>query len=110
MRNMTPVILALRGLSAVQSCLTGPEGTVPGEYIYDLSDGGATWPVRKLLMDGKMREMNGGAWTEPFVTDRTHTEPVGYLSATQTPNCTIRLLSNLNHYRFNLQWLEQPAE
>lgn len=68
-------------------------------------DEGKTWPVQKLLTDGKSRFMDGGAWTGFFEMDRTHAEPRGYLAATQTPDHTIHLLSSKNHYRFNIQWL-----
>lgn len=70
-------------------------------------DEGKTWPVKKLITDGKQRFMNGGAWTGFFEMDATHAEPRGYLTATQTPDGIIHLLSSRNHYRFNLCWLMQ---
>ena len=68
-------------------------------------DEGKTWPVKKLLTDGKKRFMDGGAWTGFFEMDQTHAEPLGYLAATQSPDGIIHLLSSKNHYRFNLPWL-----
>ena len=68
-------------------------------------DEGKTWPVKKLLTDGKSRFMDGGAWTGFFEMDATHAEPRGYLAATQTPDNMIHLMSSRNHYRFNLNWL-----
>jgi hypothetical protein len=72
-------------------------------------DGGKSWPVRKLLSDGKLRELDGFAWTGKFVMDASHAEPKGYLTAVQSPDGTIQLISSGLHYRFNLKWLETPA-
>lgn len=73
-------------------------------------DEGQTWPVRKLITDGKpTHALNGGAWTRDFMMDPTHAEPKGYLAATQTPDGTIHLVSSALYYRFNLAWLKQPA-
>lgn len=73
-------------------------------------DEGRTWPVRKLLTDGKERVLNGGAWTQFFRMDSTHAEPRGYLAAVQAPNGTIHLLSSRIHYAFNLKWLEKGCK
>jgi len=73
-------------------------------------DEGKTWPVRKLLADGKERILNGGAWTQFFRMDSTHAEPRGYLAAVQAPNGTIHLLSSRIHYAFNLKWLEKGCK
>lgn len=78
-----------------------------GMYAALSYDEGKTWPVRKLLTDGKERVLNGGAWTQYFRTDCTHAEPRGYLAATQSPDGLIHLLSSRIHYTFNLAWLEQ---
>lgn len=83
----------------------GREYTGYGMYAALSFDEGKTWPVKKLLTDGKSRFMDGGAWTGFFDMDPTHAEPRGYLAATQTPDQIIHLLSSRNHYRFNLQWL-----
>jgi hypothetical protein len=72
-------------------------------------DEGASWPVRKLLSDGRPRDLDGGAWTRGFAMDQDHAEPRGYLAATQTPDGVIHLLSSRLHYRFNLAWLHEPA-
>lgn len=68
-------------------------------------DCGRTWPVRKLLTDGKARTLNGRGWTGEFTMDGTHAEPSGYLAAIQTPDGLIQLISSGIHYRFNLAWL-----
>lgn len=72
-------------------------------------DEGKTWPVKKLLADGKERYLNGGGWTGFFQTSKTTAEPLGYLAATQTPDNIIHLISSNIHYRFNLQWLIEKA-
>lgn len=76
-----------------------------GMYAALSYDEGKTWPVKKLLTDGKERYLNGGAWTGAFEMDKTHAEPRGYLAMTQTPDNMIHLLSSSIHYRFNLKWL-----
>jgi len=76
-----------------------------GMYAALSYDEGKTWPVKKLLTDGKERYLNGGAWTGAFEMDKTHAEPRGYLAITQTPDDIIHLVSSSIHYRFNLKWL-----
>ena len=70
-------------------------------------DEGETWTAPKVLTDGSGTELEGGAWTGRFVLDAYHSEPKGYLAATQTPDGIIHLISSKNHYRFNLGWLER---
>ena len=72
-------------------------------------DEGKTWPVKRLLTDGKRRLLDGRGWTGYFKMTETQAEPLGYLAATQTPDNTIHLISSNIHYRFNLAWiLEKP--
>lgn len=78
-----------------------------GIYATLSYDEGKTWPVKKLITDGKHRFMDGGAWTGHFVMDETHAEPRGYFAATQSPDGIIHLISSKNHYRFNLKWIEE---
>jgi len=68
-------------------------------------DDGKTWPVKKLISDGKYRELDGGAWTGPFIMDETHAEPKGYMAAVQSPDGIIHLISSRIYYAFNLNWL-----
>ena len=70
-------------------------------------DEGGTWTAPKTLTDGSGLVLEGGAWTGSFTLDDTHSEPKGYLAATQTPDGIIHLVSSRNHYRFNLRWLEE---
>ena len=72
-------------------------------------DGGQTWPVRKLMTDGKKHTLNGQGWTKKFTMDQTHAEPKGYLAAVQTPDGMIHLISSGIYYQFNLKWIQTPA-
>ena len=83
-------------------CSFGPDGL----FVALSYDEGESWPVKKLLTDGKKRVLDGGAWTGTFTLDATHAEPKGYLACTQSPDGVIHLLSSRVHYRFNLAWLE----
>jgi hypothetical protein len=78
-----------------------------GLFVALSYDEGTTWPVKKLLTDGKTRVLDGGAWTGTFTMDATHAEPKGYLACTQSPDGMIHLLSSRVHYRFNLRWIEK---
>lgn len=78
-----------------------------GMYVALSYDEGRTWPVRRLLTDGRKRFLNGGAWTGYFEMDATHAEPRGYLAGTQSPDGVIHILSSRLHYRFNLAWVEE---
>lgn len=81
-----------------------------GLYAAVSYDEGKTWPVRKLLTDGKCRFLNGGAWTGNFMMDATHAEPRGYMAGVQAPDSTIHIVSSRLHYQFDLTWLEQKPE
>lgn len=78
-----------------------------GLFVALSYDEGESWPVKKLLTDGKTRTLDGGAWTGTFTLDATHAEPKGYLACTQSPDGMIHLLSSRVHYRFNLAWVEE---
>lgn len=88
------------------TCADGITRHCHGLYAAISYDEGKTWSIRKLLSDGKQRYLNGGGWTGFFETDMTHSEPRGYLAATQSPDGIIHILSSRLHYRFNLAWLE----
>lgn len=72
-------------------------------------DEGKTWPVKKLITDGKMRYLYGQAWTGTFRMDKSHAEPMGYMALTESPDNMIHLISSGIHYSFNLQWLMEPV-
>lgn len=72
-------------------------------------DDGKTWPIRRVITDGKPEHgaftIDGG-W---FRMSPSRSEPQGYLSATQSRDGVIHLISSWNHYAFNLAWLREPA-
>ena len=76
-----------------------------GLYAAVSYDEGKTWPVRRLLTDGIIRFLDGGAWTKHFLMDATHAEPRGYMAATQSPDNLIHLVSSRLYYCFNLAWI-----
>lgn len=71
-------------------------------------DEGKSWPVMKLITPGS-GTYKGGAWTGDFQAAYNVAEPRGYLSATQTPDAVIHLISSRLYYSFNLEWLKTPA-
>jgi len=83
----------------------GNDYTGYGMYAALSYDEGKTWPVKKLLTDGKEHLLYGQAWTGHFLMDKLNAEPRGYLAATQSPDNIIHLLSSGIHYQFNLNWL-----
>ena len=71
-------------------------------------DEGKTWPVRRLITPGgKPRAVPGTDGRGLFNLSPTMAEPGGYLTATQTRDGRIQLLSSRNHYVFNLAWLKE---
>ena len=78
-----------------------------GMYAAVSYDDGKTWPIKKLITDGKERFLNGGGFTGYFKMDNQYAEPKGYLASTQTPDNMIHLFSSALHYRFNLKWLTE---
>jgi hypothetical protein len=89
----------------------GKERRVYGMFGAVSFDEGKTWPVKKLLTaGGPVQKLNGEAWTQDFIMDDTHAEPLGYLAITQSPDNVIHLISSGLHYRFNLAWLKTPAQ
>ncbi len=72
-------------------------------------DEGQTWPVKRLITDdGPGQQFESEPWIGTFVINADHSEPKGYLAATQTPDGIIHLISSALHYRFNLAWLKEP--
>ncbi|WP_243751573.1 SUMF1/EgtB/PvdO family nonheme iron enzyme [Niastella caeni] len=114
--NEGPLLLVSFTHSAGKSGIEGMDFTKPdgtkykgyGMYAALSFDEGKTWPIKKLLTDNVMRHLEGGAWTGPFTMDTTHSEPKGYLAATQSPDNVIHLISSNLYYRFTLAWLQLP--
>lgn len=79
-----------------------------GMYAALSYDEGKNWSIKKLITPGH-GEFDGGAWTGKFKATSSQAEPMGYLSAIQTPDKIIHLISSRLHYRFNLKWIETPS-
>lgn len=65
-----------------------------------------TWPIQRLITDdGKGREvetLDG----ELFIMSYDNAEPVGYVSARQSPvDGIIHVVTSRQHYQFNAKWL-----
>jgi len=71
-------------------------------------DEGRTWPVRRLITDGKTAHKAKGSDGHEFIMDPANAEPGGYMACTQAPDGVIHLISSWNHYAFNLAWLKEP--
>ncbi len=73
-------------------------------------DEGRTWPQRKLITPADGQTYNARGTVRNFRATHAQAEPRGYLTATQTPDGVVHLLSSGLHYRFNLAWLKQHPE
>ena len=91
-----------------------PDGIRPPRHISGIFgavsyDDGKTWPVRRLISDCEpdhvVNTIDGG----PVRMGKNSSEPLGYLSACQSADGLIHLLSSRNHYAFNLAWLEAAS-
>jgi len=69
-------------------------------------DEGKTWPVRRLITPGGEEQSVNGIDRVMFALSDTMAEPCGYLSAAQTRDGNIQLITSKNHYAFNLAWLK----
>lgn len=82
-----------------------------GLYAAVSFDEGETWPVQRLITTAlKPQEFDPGASVAPFVMDRTHAQPMGYMQAVQAPDHVIHLISSRLHYQMNLEWLTSPHD
>ncbi len=88
---------------------SGKQRPVSGIFAALSFDEGETWPTRRLISDdGPPREMETTD-RMTFTMSAGSAETFGYLSACQTENRLIHLISSKNHYAFNLAWLKTPA-
>jgi hypothetical protein len=100
------VSFADRKKGMVMRDAAGRRGKVFGMFAALSFDEGKTWPVKRLLSPGgAARQVDGGGNTGKFTMDDTHSEPRGYLAATQTRDGLIHLISSKQHYVFNLAWI-----
>lgn len=84
---------------------SGATSDCTGLFAALSTDDGATWPVKRIVSDGSgaTLELMDGA---PFAMTNTSAEPKGYMSACQTPDGMIQLISSRQHYVFNRAWIE----
>lgn len=87
----------------------GDEGRT-GLFVSVSYDEGKNWSPKVFVYNGEDLFLDGGGWTGYFQLDALHSEPKGYLTATQTPDGIINLISSKNHYRFNLGWIESKLK
>jgi hypothetical protein len=69
-----------------------------------------TWSNVKLVTDdgpGKSATSTDGGC---FAFSQRNSEYRGYMSACQTPNGLVHLVTSRSHYAFNLAWLKTPNE
>ncbi len=85
----------------------GSEFTGYGMFAALSFDDGKTWPLRKLITPGgAARQVPTIDRGEATISD-TMSESAAYLSATQTRDGNVQLITSKNHYVFNLAWLKQ---
>ncbi len=70
-------------------------------------DEGKTWPIKKLITPGGPAHEVPSIDRNHFPISDTEAESCGYLSATQTRDGKVQLISSKNHYVFNLAWLKE---
>ena len=79
---------------------------VTGLFAAVSFDEGKTWPyIRLVTDDGTGREIETMD-KRPFTMDLNTAEPGGYLTACQSEDGIIHLISSQQHYTFNLEWLK----
>ncbi len=83
----------------------GGTGECTGLFAALSYDDGKTWPVKRLVSDGSGRTVELMD-RRPFDMTNTNAEPKGYMSACQTPDGVIQLISSQQHYAFNEAWIE----
>lgn len=89
---------------------SGGQRPVSGLFAALSTDEGQTWQIKRLVSDdGPPRQVDGGGNTGKFTMSFESAEPRGYMSACQTPDGVIHLISSKQHYAFNLAWLSTPA-
>ena len=84
---------------------SGKTREIRGLFAALSEDDGKTWPYKRLVTDdGPSRtiECTDGA---AITLSARNAEYRGYLSACQSPNGLIHVISSRNHYAFNLTWL-----
>ena len=83
-----------------------------GMYAALSYDEGKTWPVRKLVTPGEGEILLDAPcnyrWGKQYsLLSKDQAERRGYLTADQSPDGMIHLLSSGTHYSFNLAWIQE---
>jgi len=86
----------------------GATFTGEGIFVALSKDGGKTWPLKKLMTDGVKRNLVSPTREWTYTMDATHSEKAGYMTAVQTPDGMIHLISSGFYYHFNYAWLNEP--
>ncbi len=92
-----------------------PEGARPPRHISSLFgalsyDDGKTWPVRRVISASANDTMIESFDNAPVLMNANTSEPLAYLSSTQSPDGIIHLVSSTNHFEFNIAWLKQKPK
>lgn len=108
-----PLLLISFSIGLPQVDAAGVSFTGVGMFAALSFNEGVTWPVQKLITPGGPRRLLDAPcnrrWGESYsVLDRERAEPRGYLTATQSSDGMIHVLSSGTHYAFNLSWLKEP--
>lgn len=86
----------------------GNQHRLSGFFVAVSYDEGRTWPhIRALSPDGptKAAVTTDG---QSCILGPFQGEPRGYMAATQARNGVIHVISSINHYAFNLKWVQTP--
>ena len=87
---------------------SGKDRLVTGLFAAISFDEGETWPhIRLVSDDGPGREVETMD-RRPFIMGFRSAEPGGYLTACQSNDGLVHLISSQQHYAFNLAWLKTP--
>lgn len=92
--------------------VSGKERMVTGLFAAVSFDEGETWAnIRLIGDDGPGREVETMD-SRPFTMGFSSAEPGGYMTACQTDDGIIHIISSQQYYAFNLEWLKTspPAE
>ncbi|MHC4528789.1 MAG: SUMF1/EgtB/PvdO family nonheme iron enzyme, partial [Planctomycetota bacterium] len=88
---------------------SGAQRQVRGLYTAISTDGGETWPHKRLVSDDgpgvPVESTNGGL----FLMSQSNAEHQGYMSVCQSLDGLVHLITSREHYTFNLKWLTTPA-
>ncbi|HUW19944.1 MAG TPA: SUMF1/EgtB/PvdO family nonheme iron enzyme [Sedimentisphaerales bacterium] len=89
-----------------------PDGVRPPRHVASIFgavsyDDGETWPVRRIISDGKPDHPVDTIDNAPVLMNPGNSEPLAYMSVCQTADGVIHLISSTNHYAFNLAWLKE---